>query len=462
LRVFAYDVQSIHSFLFESLEFKAIAGASLLIDRFDEAMKKTASEQIKCLFAGGGTGLFVVRGENSKLRKLFEEKKKEYLYDHPVACVEFEFDDRSINTDDYPIWFRCKGLKESGDFPKIYSRVALELEKEKQRIAENLTQERVLSHPCPLCGNREKDSSYPYNDDYICNACYLKIRESSQIEDRKVTFNLDLISKRGKETRKSEEKTEEGYIGVVYGDGNSLGNVYQKMNTSEEFSTFSLQLRKHLQSAIEESAKIVDHYAVPLRGGDDFLMILPPAQIIQVLEILERQLEPLRTEKSITFSFGLAVLPKTVPLKFIFQIVEALQDEAKHERSQYSRETNEHYAAFRFIDKPFFGEVRDKKKKLQYGAGMTTRELFAIHQKVQGLMAQKVTKGVMSKLQQIFVESENRAFTLNSFYFLSRNTEIPKTKIRDFVTDEISKQRFGTLEDVFLFQESFGEGESDG
>ncbi len=79
MRVFAYDVQSIHSFLFESLEFKAIAGASLLIDRFDEAMKKTASEQIKCLFAGGGTGLFVVRGENSKLRKLFEEKKKEYL-----------------------------------------------------------------------------------------------------------------------------------------------------------------------------------------------------------------------------------------------------------------------------------------------------------------------------------------------------------------------------------------------
>jgi len=234
------------------------------------------------------------------------------------------------------------------------------------------------------------------------------------------------------------------------------------MNTSEEFSTFSLQLRKHLQSAIEESAKIVDHYAVPLRGGDDFLMILPPAQIIQVLETLEKKLEPLRTEKSITFSFGLAVLPKTVPLKFIFQIVEALQDEAKRERAKSSGETNEHYVAFRFIDKPFFGEVRDNGSRMQYGTGMTTQELFAIHKKVQELMAQKVTKGVMAKLQQIFVESENRAFALNSYYFLMRNTEIPKTKIRDFVTQEISKQRYGTFEDVFLFQESFGEGEADG
>jgi len=462
LRVFAYDVQSIHNFLFESLEFKAIAGASRLIDRFDESMKTADSVQNKCLFTGGGTGLFVVQNDKSELRKIFEENKKKYLYDHPVAFVEFEFDERSMYTDNYPQWFRCKGLKDSGNFPKIYSRVALELEKEKQRIAENLAQERVLSNPCPLCGNRERDENYPYNSEYICKACHQKIQESSIIEDLKVTFNLDRISKRAKETRKLEEKPEEGYIGVVYGDGNSLGNVYQKMNTAEEFSEFSLQLREYLQRAIEESSKIIDHYAVPLRGGDDFLMILPPAQIFQVLETLEKQLEPLRTEKSITFSFGMVVLPKTVPLKFIFQIVEALQDEAKHERAQSSRETNEHYAAFRFLDKPFFSEVRDKKKKLQYGAGMTTRELFAIHRKAQELIMRKVTKGVMSKLQQIFVESENRAFTLNGYYFLSRNTEMPKMQIRDFVTDQISKQRFATFEDVFLFQESFGEGESDG
>ncbi|HNW47079.1 MAG TPA: hypothetical protein PLB79_00195 [Thermotogota bacterium] len=454
MRVFAYDVQSIHSFLFESLEFKAIAGASRLIDKFDESMKLNSSESCECLFAGGGNGLFIIKHRSDSLQQAFEKNKAQFLFDHPVVSVEFEIEDWPPKTTPFPPWFQCKGLENSGDFPKIYSRVALELEKQKQRVTCQLTSPKTLRNLCPLCGNREIDSNSRYNDDLICEVCSGKIEEAKSIEDKKVTFNLEEISR--SLTKKGER--EEGYLGVIYGDGNSLGNVYQKMNTPMEFSELSALLRREILGAIQEATKSLTRYAVPLLGGDDFLMIVPPERVFYVLHALEKKLSRLQAERKITFSFGLAVLPTTIPLKFIFQIVEDLQDEAKKANKSDPKAHGEHCAAFRYLDTPFFGAMGGAEGKIQYGVGMSTFQLWSLFETARKMRKQEVTKGVFSKLEQLFLKSGSKAFTLNGFYYLMRNTKMPPSEIRELMSGIITNQNFGTITDLFLYEEGFGEG----
>jgi hypothetical protein len=488
LTYFAYDVRSIKNFIFESLEFKSIIGASYLVRKFDERIKEDIGkiDSIECIYTGGGTGIFKMKDRNKKseVERIFLETKEKFFKDHDVVYTFVDEDEvKESSKDDFE---NLDGMDEIGNFAKLYSKVAFKLNVEKEKFRES--QEKLLENVCPLCGEREATETLRRPSEgaiQVCPLCKMKydaFYERHENEKGKSTQLSDYAESKSSSNNRDSESTS-GYLGIVYCDGNSLGNIYKEFKTAEDFKTFSDALDKFVGEWVE---KIVENndFLAPILGGDDILIFGKPSKLIEAIRNFNDYLKQKRADVSneLTFSIGAAVIPMTLPLRFIFDVVTDLQKETKKLRHRLSEEVGKEkssFIAFRYLNS-FDLEPVNVEKCLKFGAGMKLEDFLSLYQKIEKYAKDKKVK--RSTIQKIYdaILGETIDEDINIYgakiavmYFLSREeNELSYKDIEDISQDilklskseEYEKEKlevFPIFMELFSYYEDFlKEGES--
>jgi CRISPR/Cas system-associated protein Cas10 (large subunit of type III CRISPR-Cas system) len=125
-----------------------------------------------------------------------------------------------------------------------------------------------------------------------------------------------------------------GYIGVVYADGNGLGDWFQEAKTVAEYRDRSQSVGEAVDEALwdalrEHCAGQKHPFEVILVGGDDVLLIVPACDALPVAhDICKRFEEKMSTEKQ-TMSAGVVVAEHHTPVYFLRRLAEDLLKNAK-------------------------------------------------------------------------------------------------------------------------------------
>lgn len=429
---FAYDVRGIKDFIFESNEFRCIHGASRLLDDFDRCTQKALKNfGLTCIFAGGGTGLFEIPEnadtEKDKIKEQIENIRAKYLMDHHVEYVFVDPD--TVQTSLYPgAHLDTIDNFDENNYSKFFTRIALKLNKEKNRFKPQ--GEIRVKKLCGLCGRREVSETIKvadeegYQEKQVCEMCYKKFNRAKQEaeQEKGQLFSLNDISECSARSSSDQESEKAGYIAVIYGDGNSFGNIYKTFaitNDFEEYRTFSKDLKQFTDDCRALLTRTAKRYVAPLLGGDDILVFLPPSQVFDTLNALVREISGRRFGgHELTFSFGIAVVPSTLPLKFIFNTAQNLLKAAKRRRY----EINKGFAiSFRYL-KSFELNPCTEVENISFGEGFTKEEfdrILEIHSSFHEMLQNRST---INKIYQIVsLQRENRAATkITLEYFLYR------------------------------------------
>ena len=164
----------------------------------------------------------------------------------------------------------------------------------------------------------------------VCPLCFLKLNAHKSVEIQKYAdINSDRPFPPIDEICKSNingGKTIERYIAMVKGDGDNLGNLFKKMNTTEEYEKFSENISKFALS-VDQITKAYKGCPVYI-GGDEFLTLVPVAYISKAgFKTVFDYLKGIRKQYRIylggeTVSFGINIAYYKYPLSYMLQDVE--------------------------------------------------------------------------------------------------------------------------------------------
>jgi len=450
--IVSYDVDSIKSYIFAPDEFQAIIGGSVLVRRFDEEIAERLGNRAVKVYTGGGSGMFLTDEEH--LEEIKEEIKSAFESYVPGATITvvsetfkklLEFFESPSNpvTSDFEL-FEDKTPTFHGVFSYMASKMGRE-KKDKLRQSEVLVESQ--REPCEICGVGK-----PINGD-VCKACTEKENAVASLRFGKseglfgslwkdMSLNLDAIATKTGEGQR-------GWIGVIYGDGNNLGKVYEKMKTAKEYIEFSEKLEETIISTIKdvvENESLSKHFAAPILGGDDLMLLVPANKVFNVLERLVKNFEQnvFLSQKEITFSFGAAVMPSTLPIRFSFELAQKLLKSAKE--SSYRHNRKGFHVAYRFIEMGVFKPKNDFKIhegiRASLGHGMRYPEFEELLKEVKTLKSAR-KRNLLYKLLTT-LESDPAEAKINTYYFCARDDYFKDRNIRKFVDKWVLSKNGGS------------------
>jgi CRISPR-associated protein Cmr2 len=140
---------------------------------------------------------------------------------------------------------------------------------------------------------------------------------------------------------------ENGYIGVIYADGNEIGAIIEeKLNDAETFMKFSDNLYKITEDSVFLALaaylypKKVEHgiifpFEIISIGGDDVFIIVPAKIALQVANLLCKNFEERAQNSDVnelrtaTLSAGVVIAKENFPIYYIYDLVNQLLKSAK-------------------------------------------------------------------------------------------------------------------------------------
>jgi len=458
---FVYDVRGIKKFIFESLEFKAVIGASELLRKFDEELREKLKGKVD-FYGGGGTGFGKLKDPSYKneVESIFKDLVKEKLLGHTVI---YDFVDEN-SFEDKEFQGKLQSAAKLGNFGKTMSKLFFALNLKKTRFDTYKDSIGIIAQIpkdklCPSCMKREKISDY-------CEVCSKKIEMGKETKNDSVKFtpNLTDIS----ECIKGQSK---GYIAVFYADGNSLGDIYLSFDRIEDYEKFTRELSTAIEDArVSLPQKVYGGkeciVASPLTGGDDLMLFVSPSKLIPLIEefvnFMDKRLENIGSSRKITFSIGAVILPAETPLNLIFEAVEELQDKAKesHQKAlEDGTKEEDHYIALRYLTESSFTphiEEDYPSAKIVYGKGISYKEF----EMVKNIAENYAKAGLKSKINTIkdMIRSSDSASELeiSTIYFLGRAEGSGGSAGKDsfkeaaeFYKNIINKDMFGVFYDIY-------------
>lgn len=338
------DTDKIHRYVYSSGTLKSIRGASSILAKLNEekAVKnRVESHSGECIFAGGGQ---VMAEFNS------DKQAEDFLR---AEQAEYKKRDASIT-----------GIKEeyTDGFEDVVKRAQIRLRRAKE---ERTYVTHLLSNPffktCQLCGINP--ASKPKYDKFVCTACERKtdkgeaIRkepEKSHIYARFLENNFVKKQPAYQEWKKaifSEHLSDLGklskpekYLGLIYADGNRMGERLFKRTSETEYQELSKAIEEGLQESVFES--LLKYIPKPIEGtipfefvilgGDDLILLTPAQKAIPItLEILKRFEEKTKPfankigEEKFTLSTGVVIAHSKFPILSFTKLAEDLLTSAK-------------------------------------------------------------------------------------------------------------------------------------
>ena len=445
--VVSYDVDSIKSYIFAPDEFQGIIGGSVLVRQFDEEIAEVLSDIAVKVFTGGGSGMFLTSSSDREMvERRIEETFKDNVPGASITVVSaslkeleafFKDNQRPQLKSDFEL-FTCTNPTFYGVFSYLSSKMGRK-KKDKLRTSETLVN--ASEEPCEICGIEKPEHGG------VCKACRAKEKAVSNLRSGSVggkfgelwktmSLNLDGIA-----TKMGEGQR--GWLGVIYGDGNGLGRVYEKIETAKGYAKFSEKLESAIVEAVEsvvKDLKLKDQFAAPILGGDDLMLLVPANRVFEVLdELVESLKENLKKDddlksKDITFSFGVAVIPSTLPIRFNFELAQKLLKSAKE--SSYQQDGKGYHVAYRFMEMGVFKPKNDfkihERIRAKLGHGMLYEQFKELVEEVKRLKRHK-KRNLLYKLLTV-LESDPAEAKINAYYFCSRNNDYFKDRdVKRFV-----------------------------
>jgi len=354
--VISLDTDRIKEYVFATGVLKEIQGASGILDQLNrketfELIRKI-DPSAQCIYANGGSGMFKV--DEAKAQECIDAVKKLYS-------------ERTVTSS---ITGVSKSLDDSLPFGEIFRVLSYRL-----RMAKDARDVRMnpVAHPflrtCDSCGNAY--AMYQDTDDLICSACKNKrdydkaikkkirailsghpVAEPYEIWDRLLPelVKSEAYDTKGKERPEDfnhigEMSSPKGYMGLLYADGDSMGDKLDKMDSDEEFRIFSETVDKAILQAV--SGAIREHltpkkddkyfpFDILMLGGDDLVMVTAADKAIETAMTISDTFEELTRDYAIrtfgeplTISVGVAIAHAKFPFGNFLNIAEDLLKFAK-------------------------------------------------------------------------------------------------------------------------------------
>ncbi len=299
----AFDTDRIKEYVFETGTLKEIRGASALLDRLNrEVMPKVVGGEK--IYANGGGGLFLV-DENQASQAIHNVTNRYHQETHSASITGVT-------------------LKSQGDvdLQSEITRLGYTLRFNKDRCSEEVM---PITHSflrfCDSCGTRY--SQVTFQGELLCSSCHRKRQEDEHVKENISQWTVapdtantnQLWGRLLEEFQKhnprllGHERPEDfneigalsrpqGYMGLIYADGDAMGRVIETISTRENMRKFSEAVDISIYQAVGEAAakymepQIGNHiwpFDILLLGGDDLVMVTQAQSAIQVaLSIVSR------------------------------------------------------------------------------------------------------------------------------------------------------------------------------
>ena len=211
---------------------------------------------------------------------------------------------------------------------------------------------------CSSCGRRPGIYSSGKNEP-ICLSCLHKRMIG---ENAKTEKYLNMYEKyNGKKADNKvhslgDLKDREGYIAVVYGDGNNMGGIIQQFTNITQMMKFSRDVKDIAARAVFESMgeNGIEKFEVVGLGGDDIFVIVSGAKAIRfAVSLIKKYNEKFTgyretTGQVSTMSVGIAIAKHNTPVQIILEEAENQLSDAKSEVKKYQE--NKGSMSFRILD----------------------------------------------------------------------------------------------------------------
>jgi len=479
LSIMSYDVPSIKKYIFASNDFKAIVGASKALDKFDSTAKKVLeAEGTHVIITAGGTGLAICRISNKE--KIEEKLKKSFTENVPGAKLIISFVDLPTKEimnglqdlcDYSPQSELIEKLNTQNKFSDLFQFLSVKLRENRNYALNEYSVIPPEIKRCEFCNQEPATIKLPsYEEEVeICEYCYKKHelgRKFIENNDNRMASGIDDIDIETNPSRKTK------WYGVIYIDGNNLGQLYSRIKDEEDYKKKSEKIdytvKNSLNKIISEFS-LEKKYLAPILGGDDLLLFLPAALAFDVFNKLSSEIEKGFKELGIGFCASIAIIPKKLPIKFVFDISSILLKSAKKEAYKENPINPGNYIAFRTL----YGNTLDPVNEIIYFSDsdilnnqLTVKEILG-----KGIKLEEFKK-IIEELKkdkkdytQLFqktlscIRDHPVVAKLNILYFLKRSKAFenlqltPKDFIEKFqllktVNNELYETRIQTLLDI--------------
>jgi hypothetical protein len=382
LSLIAFDTDHIKQYVFGTDKLREIRGASSILDRLnrnqmDEAAKKVGAF---CIYANGGSGLYLV--DTNKAHEFGSSVQASYRSTTGVgASITYVVQDVPTNAPndldlllEYPLngtleLLRYRLREAKGNPPALLAAPS-----------------HPFMRPCDICGHEyaEKEVLHPDEAEaFYCAICWEKREEDKAIkevirdciEDREGKLPTKLksplwervIRRLREQDYLLPEDTDrpsdfndfrnfsgaKEYFGLIYADGNSMGQRIEKLSTLKEIQEFAeavdnatyeavcmaikayLRVGQHINTNQEISWTVgskepIFPFDLLLLGGDDVVMVTPASIALDVsLTIANAFRDEMRKkfpndgDKQVTLSIGVVLAPVKYPFKLLLEMAES-------------------------------------------------------------------------------------------------------------------------------------------
>jgi Cas10/Cmr2, second palm domain len=329
-KLLAWDANSIHSFVFDSLNATGIRGASEILRDIDRDITRgevLGIDPAQVLFSGGGNGVGIVAADQvdsavDRLHELFA--RRTLVATCTAAAVE---------------------LDSGRGFGELVASAAAELARNRIRVGPDPEPDvPFFATRCVVCGRRAAAHIRPRGPERRlraeCAPCDLRIRTGkAKTYFEKEPSDFETIADRA------------GFVGVVYVDGNGVGKTIRGLRSPLAYAEFSRALALLVRDSFRKVARSYGlaaggpgpqdegepegGFQLPIRGGDDLVAILPGDVSLpmtrDLLSTLEREAEsnPALSGSQLGASAGIALARARFPIRNLLEEAEDLLKIAK-------------------------------------------------------------------------------------------------------------------------------------
>lgn len=358
--VVAGEIIKIHTYLLKAPKLRYMAGGSLLLETFSRKLVPVLAEKI-----GAGRQKIYLHAAGRFVVDFLKEDQAERFKKLIIFVARYLFGEENVLV--------CGPLLKGKG---IVKRIGDELEAQKtDASARPFSAMPALQfmERCGACGTWGAMHCVEIADNepfvQLCDTCNLKLlaRNDTKIEIRLPSsmqtdglLKIVIGGSNKKRTRlvvpfaqdpyKNEKinsfseiaaaaRSDHGYIGVFYADGNEMGSLIQRpevTETIEKYSDFSSNISKWNISALEKAADTVnvnrtDGFPgrILIRGGDDLLVVLPAESALKFARVFLEEASGDDSPFKEGICGGLVLSQPSMPFSILFSKAEELAVNAK-------------------------------------------------------------------------------------------------------------------------------------
>lgn len=367
------DTDRIHEYVFATNKLKEIRGASAILSELNN-MKET--EKLfdgfgETIFIGGGSGK-VIFTDISKAIEFCDSLEKEYRIktdgESSITTAIVPYDDSTEDKFKESIYRGEKELRKRKD--SRYLRIQL-LNNHYFKTCESSG---ILPAEFAIEGNklissanhkkREKAQKALFFNDF--KGFIEKNKDKTNDLSEKIKNNSwntlfeKFFEKLLPEYINSIGELSDGYVGLIYADGNRMGQKLQELPDKESYAEFSEKILIGIKDAIFESLTnnlVMGEYfpfEILLLGGDDILVLVPANRAIKTtIDFCDK----FKDKTGVSISAGVIITHANYPMHQMIDYAEQLLKSEKKE-SNKNPEKEENYIDYMVIKGSIPSEVK--------------------------------------------------------------------------------------------------------